>query len=282
MVSFAGRGLDAMQNHGASERRVDMGAARRVLVILRAGDQSLHPEWFTNARPESRNWDFHISYFGDLKRPFRNRNPDVTLSFEKGTKSVGTVACLEKLGSRVDKYDWVWLPDDDLWTDLANLNRFFDIVAEYGLDLAQPALGEGSYVAYPITAQRPHMRLRYTTFVEIMAPCFSRKALRLCAPFLAATKSSWGINWLFPKLLEYPERGIAIVDETPVIHPRPHGHGPNIALTRKLGISPDKELSNLLKMHQLKKRLDTWGGIDRAGNYISDQMEIDREIVSWR
>ena len=41
-----------------------MAAARRALVILRAGDQSLHPEWFTNARPESRNWDFHISYFG--------------------------------------------------------------------------------------------------------------------------------------------------------------------------------------------------------------------------
>lgn len=259
-----------------------MGAARRVLVILRAGDQSLHPEWFTNARPENRNWDFHISYFGDLKRPFRNRYADVTLSFEKGTKSAGTVACLEKLGSRVDEYDWIWLPDDDLWTDLPTLNRFFDIVAEYKLDLAQPALGAGSYVAFGITAQRPHLRLRYTTFVEIMAPCFSRRALQLCAPYLGETTSSWGISWLLPKLLGYPERGIAVIDETPVVHTRPVAKGPNIALTWQLGVDPEQELEDFLKKHQLEKRLDTWGAIDRAGNYISDKAEIERERVQSR
>jgi len=97
------------------------------------------------------------------------------------------VVCLEKLGSRIDEYDWIWLPDDDLLADLATLNRFFEIVAEYDLDLAQPALGAGSFIAYRITAQRPHMRLRFTTFVEVMAPCLSRRALRLCAPYLNAT-----------------------------------------------------------------------------------------------
>ncbi|WP_119390664.1 DUF707 domain-containing protein [Taklimakanibacter lacteus] len=259
-----------------------MATARRVLVILRAGDQSLHPEWFTNAPSERRNWDLHLSYFGDLRRPFRNRYPDITLSFEKGTKSVGTVACLEKLGSRLDEYDWVWLPDDDLWADLPTLNRFFEIVAEYDLDLAQPALGAGSYAAYHITAQRPHMCLRFTTFVEVMAPCFSRKALRLCAPYLGATRSSWGINWMFPKLLGYPQRGIAIVDETPVVHTRPHGHGPNIALTHQAGFAPQQEMTDFMKLHQLEKRLETWGGIDLAGQFVSDPAEIDSEVVMVR
>jgi len=259
-----------------------MAAARRVLVILRAGDQSLHPEWFMNARPESRNWDLHISYFGDLRRPFRNRYPDVTLSFEKGTKSEGTVACIGKLGSRVDEYDWIWLPDDDLLADLPTLNRFFEIVAEYNLELAQPALGAGSYIAYRITAQRPHMRLRFTTFVEIMAPCFSRRALHLCAPYLGATRSSWGINWMFPKLLDYPERGIAIVDETPVVHTRQPGRGPNTALTRQAGYAPQQEMANFLKAHQLKRRIETWGGIDLAGNFVSDQAEIDSQMAMVR
>jgi len=259
-----------------------MVAARRVLVILRTGDQSLHPEWFTNARPESRNWDFHISYFGDLRRPFRNRYPDVTLSFEKGTKSEGTALCLEKLGNRVDEYDWIWLPDDDLLADLATLNRFFEIVAEYDLDLAQPALGAGSFIAYRITAQRPHMRLRFTTFVEIMAPCFSRRALRLCAPYLNATVSSWGISWMFPKLLDYSKRGIAIVDETPVIHTRRPGRGPNTALTIAAGLRPQQELDEFLSAHQLKKRLETWGGIDLAGNFVSDKTEIDSQIAMVR
>jgi hypothetical protein len=251
-------------------------ARRRVLVVLRAGDESLHPWWFLNGRTESRNWDLHISYFGDLRRPFRNRSSDVTLSFEKGTKSIGTVACLEKLGGRIDNYEWIWLPDDDLLADLPTLNRFFEIVAEYGLDLAQPALGAGSYVAYPITIQRPHMKLRYTTFVEVMAPCFSREALGICLPFLGATVSSWGLNWLFPKLLDYPRRGIAVVDETPVIHSRPIAKGPNIALAKEMGFEPGKELADFLQTHHLEKRLETWGGIDARGNYIEDLQEIDR------
>jgi SEC-C motif/Protein of unknown function (DUF707) len=249
---------------------------RRTLVVLRAGDTSLHADWLQGAPLEGRNWDLHLSYFGDGSDPFPDRPLDVTMSFEKGTKATGTVACLNKLGERVTAYDWVWLPDDDLRTDLPTLNRFFDIIADHDLDLAQPALGAGSYVAYDITVQRPHMRLRYTTFVEIMAACFSRRALALCRPYLDATVSSMGPSHLFPRLLGYPERKIAIVDETAVVHTRPLKQGPNIALVRTLGIDPDEELSHFLHKHGLTKRFETWAGIDQHGRLLSDLSEIDR------
>jgi hypothetical protein len=249
---------------------------RRVLVVLRAGDMSLHPEWLQGTPPESRIWDLHLSYFGDHSNPFQDRPADVTLSFEKGTKATGIVACLDKLGERVTGYDWVWLPDDDLSANLPTLNRFFDIVRAHKLDLAQPALGRGSYVAHGITVQRPHMKLRYTTFVEIMAPCFSKRALELCRPFLGATVSSWGPNHLFPRLLGYPKRQIAIVDETPVVHTRRPGHGPNGALTRQLGLNPIKELEDFLRVHKLTRRFHTWAGIDLNGNLITNLWQIDR------
>jgi hypothetical protein len=257
--------------------------ARRVLVIARAGDNSLHHQWLAGAPGESRSWDLHISYFGDLSRPFDDRPADVTLSFEKGTKAAGTVACLQKLGAKIDEYDWTWLPDDDLSADLPTLNRFFDLVAKFNLDLAQPALGTGSWAAHPITVQRPHMLLRFTTFVEIMAACFSRKALKICAPYLDATASSWGPDILFPKLLGYPRRAIAIIDETPVIHTRPVARGPNIALAKTSGLTPQEELADFLDRHDLKKRHETWSGIDLGGNLITDQSEIDSEqaICRW-
>jgi hypothetical protein len=253
---------------------------RRSLVVLRAGDTSFHTEWLQGASLESRNWDLHLSYFGDRSDPFSDRPPDVTVSFEKGTKATGTVACLNKLGERVSAYDWVWLPDDDLKADLPTLNRFFEIVMEHDLDLAQPALGAGSYVTYDITVQRPHMKLRYTTYVEIMAACFSRRALGLCRPYLDATISSWGPNHLFPCLLGYPERKIAIVDATPIVHTRPVVGGPNIALARSLGIDPEEELSGFLRKHGLTKRLETWAGIDRHGRLLWDLSEIDRTKAS--
>lgn len=255
---------------------------RRVLVVLRAGDQSLHPKWLTDARPENRNWDLHLSYFGDLNRPYRSRSADITLSFEKGTKSIGTVACLEKLGERIASYDWVWLPDDDLLTDLPTLNRFFEIVAEHELDLAQPAHGEGSYVAHKITVQRPHMKLRYTTFVEILGACFSRNALRICSPYFGATVTSWGPDILFPKLLDYAKRSIAIVDATPIIHTRRFDHGPNIGLARQMGFDPIKEMDDFRRKYQVEKRSDTWGGFDLAGRFTEDIEEIDRHKVTTR
>jgi hypothetical protein len=249
---------------------------RRVLVIVRAGDQSLHPQWLVQPLLQKRNWDLHVSYFGDLRRPYRNRASDITLSFEKGTKAIGTAECLARLGSRIDHYDWFWLPDDDLSADLPTINRFFEIVAQYDLDLAQPALDEGSYVSHEITVRRPHMRLRYTSFVEVMAACFSRKALDLCAPYFAATATSWGPDLLFPKLLGYPERGIAVIDESPVVHTRPVGRGPNMALAAKMGIDPRDELAAFKQRHDVEIRRETWGGVDRNGNYVADLATINR------
>ncbi|MBK1869535.1 DUF707 domain-containing protein [Aestuariivirga sp. YIM B02566] len=252
---------------------------RRVLVIVRAGDESLHPQWLVQPPSQKRNWDLHISYFGDLRRPYRHRASDITLSFEKGTKAIGTAECLEKLGSRIDHYDWFWLPDDDLSVDLPTINRFFEIVAQYDLDLAQPALDEGSYISHQITVRRPHMRLRYTSFVEVMAACFSRKALDLCAPYFGATASSWGQDLLFPKLLGYPERGIAVIDESPVVHTRPVG-GPNMDLVARMGIDPREELAEFRKRHDLEMRREIRSGIDRDGNYVTDLAAIDRHKVS--
>ena len=249
---------------------------RRVLVIVRAGEGSLHPAWLKGGDPETRNWDLHISYYGDQEAPFPDRPSDVTLSFEKGTKATGTVACLNKLGERLSHYDWFWLPDDDLDADLPTLNNFFQIVKEYGLELAQPALGANSYISHEITVQRPHMKLRYTTFVEIMATCFSRTAFDLCRPYLDATISSWGPDILFPKLLGYPVNTIAIIDATPVTHTRPAGRGPNSALTFELGANPNIELADFLLQHDLIIRHETWSGIRTDNVPIRNLEEIDQ------
>lgn len=254
---------------------------RRVLVIVRAGDESLHPQWLVQPPLQKRNWDLHISYFGNLRRPYRNRASDITLSFERGTKAIGTTECLAKLGSRIDDYDRFWLPDDDLSADLPTINRFFEIVAQYDLDLAQPALDEGSYVSHEVTVRRPHMRLRYTSFVEVMAACFSRKALDLCAPYFAATASSWGQDLLFPKLLGYPERGIAVIDESPVVHTRPVG-GPNMDLVAKMGIDTREELAEFRQHHDLEMRCEIRSGIDRDGNHVTDLAAIDRHKVRFK
>ena len=110
-----------------------------------------------------------------------------------------------------------------------------------------------------------------------MATCFSRRTLAICRPWLGATVSSWGPNHLFPRLLGYPDRQIAIVDETPCIHVRPVGRGPNLALARSLEIDPHAELQCFMRTHALTRRHETFAAIDRRGNLVTALDEIERD-----
>jgi len=72
--------------------------------------------------------------------------------------------------------------------------------------------------------QDPDCHLRFTRFVEVMTPIFSRNALRVCAPTFAESRSGWGLDWVWPTLCEREGLdGIAIIDATPVRHTRPVG-----------------------------------------------------------
>ena len=84
----------------------------------------------------------------------QDRPADVTLSFESGTKATGALACLNKLGERIAGYDWVCIPDDDLRADLLT-STLLRHRQGYRLDLAQPALGDGSYVSHDIRYDAP-------------------------------------------------------------------------------------------------------------------------------
>ncbi len=254
-----------------------------MLVILRAGDTSLHPTWLEEDKILERNWDLHLSYYGNQDDPFSGRPLDVTLTREKGPKAKGIVDCLKKLGKRLDHYGWIWLPDDDLACKLSTLNKFFQIVMSNSFELSQPALAEGSFFSHEITKQKPAFRWRYTSFVEIMCPCFSRSAFLRCRPYLGATESSWGIDLLFPKLIGYPERGIAIVDETPILHTRPPSWSIPPAAMRQVnyaiaaGIDPADEVWRLLRDHGFSESatwpyhtdlLREYAAVDHAGRLI--------------
>src|SRR4029453_1724079 len=95
--------------------------ARRCLVILRAGNRSLHTAWFDPNHRDQRLWALHLSYFGASANPFFGRPSDVTLSFEQGPKNIGPADCADRrpepFRRPLNSYEWIWLPDDDLLID---------------------------------------------------------------------------------------------------------------------------------------------------------------------
>lgn len=190
---------------------------RRNLVVMRAGNGALFPDW----KPApSRSWDLAISFYGEGRPEWGQEyfHP------AKGPKWEPIHHWLAANREILDRYDYVWFPDDDILTTWENVNDLFQICRDYDLQLAQPALTHDSYICHAVTKQDPNSLLRFTAFVEGMVPVFRSEALRLCMPVLQEeSRFGWGHDWVFPMLLGYPPSKIGIIDACPVKHTRPPG-----------------------------------------------------------
>ncbi len=237
---------------------------RRFLTIVRAGNGSLHPTWMTGAG--SRSWDIIVSYFGD--DPDRFRAPDITRIDSKGPKWPALHALLRARPELIARYDYIWLPDDDLATDMETINRLFATCAELGLEAAQPSLTWDSYSTHLVTLRHENTLLRYTNFVEVMAPCLSSAMLARALPFFTENQSGWGIDFMWSRLADDPDRGVAVLDTVAVTHTRPIG-GPNYRTLRECGQSPLIELRAFCKKHDIDPKIVTHHAVDRNGKLVS-------------
>jgi Protein of unknown function (DUF707) len=194
-------------------------SGRQNLVILRAGPESLHPAWLQDCPTGARNWDLCLSTYGA-------RTPETAAEHHAhypGSKFEGLSRLLTEQ-SLWCAYEYVWLPDDDLLTDWQAINRMFELCRAYGLALAQPSLAPGSCVNHPITRRAEGGAvLRFTSFVEIMAPIFSQAALRRAAGSFALNASGYGLDHLWPAIIDAPPTAVAILDAVSVLHTRPIG-----------------------------------------------------------
>ena len=234
----------------------------RFLVVVRAGDNSLHPQWLGD--PRARRWDLVVNYYGDDPRRYRD-DPGVTRIDSKGPKWPALHKLLGENRGLWQDYDYVWLPDDDLATDCASIERLFDLMVGLGLQLAQPSLSWRSHVSLPMTLHNPNFALRYSSFVEPMAPCFSRAVLERVIPTFGEIISGWGLDYVWPTFLANPARECAILDRVQVTHTRPVG-GPNYDFNRRQGVNPQDEMHRLLKKYGLPGPLQiSFGGMDRDG-----------------
>jgi len=255
---------------------------KRNLVVVRAGPSSLHPNWLLPA--EERNWDLVVNYFGDDHDQFRE--PGMTRIDSKGPKWPALHELFSGSTLVWEDYQYVWLPDDDLLTHGQDINRFFEIVSRHSLDLAQPSLTWESHVSHLVTVNNPEFQLRFTNFVEIMAPCLSARMLRRCLPSFKLNRSGWGLDYIWPRWVEQISGRTAVIDEVSVTHTRPVG-GPNYASLKAAGITPFQEMQSALEQHGITdlKKLSI-GGITREGESLllhgpKGELLIERLCIGW-
>lgn len=185
------------------------------LVIVRAGKSSLHPNWLNGPR----NWDLIVSTY-DPTAEF-SEGDGVLVDLSPGYKWRGLHATITRLKPLIDGYERIWLPDDDIATDAMTINSLFDLHRRFDLELSQPSLTANSYYTHEITMNHPGFFLRFTNFVEVMVPMFSKRLFDLVLPDFASSDSGWGFDNTWQLLTEFPR--VAIFDCLSVHHTRPLG-----------------------------------------------------------
>lgn len=191
---------------------------KKYLVILRCGDSSLHPQWFSGGT--TPGFDLILSYYG------KNENyADAfakTIHRFKGSKWEGLNDFMLRNAESISHYRYIWLPDDDILTDVQTLNEFFEYVDRENFALAQPSLDERSYFSHATTLQNKAFDFRETNFVEVMVPCFSSDALHAIKDSFEETTTGWGLDFVWPRRVASLGK-VGIIDRFAVFHTRPIG-----------------------------------------------------------
>jgi len=189
---------------------------KRFLVMVRAGPESLHPLWL--GEPGKRDFDILVSaYSPNAPRP---QAPGVTYVDIPGWKVSGYRQTFDREWERISQYTHVALLDDDLETDAETISKCFRDGAALELDVWQPSLTHDSYFTYAAFLHNPAFKVRYTNFIEMMCPFFSRDALsRARGLFGLGYEAAIDLVWC--KLWEDNRYRCAILDQVRVRHTRP-------------------------------------------------------------
>lgn len=190
--------------------------------MARAGDTSLHRHWISGG---TRNFDLFLSCYG--KDPSLHEGTAEHIRHMGSTKWPALHDHIRAEPDLVGAYEAIWFPDDDILADAPTISRMFEVFSLFGMALAQPALTPESHHTHPIVLRHPAYVLRRTNFAEVMAPVMDARALALLVPTFAQAKVGWGLDYLWPVVLERAglREAIGIIDATPVTHTRAVGGG---------------------------------------------------------
>ncbi len=210
------------------------------LIISAVGDDSLHGEWLAGEAA----FDTCLIYYGNKEEVAAAYAQQVRYFYRaSGMKYHLLWDWIENNQEIIQGYTYVWLPDNDVSISTADINKLFQLAETYQLQLCQPAMT--GYISHPLTEPKPGSFLRYTNFVEVLAPLMHIDTLLKLKSSFRLNYSGWGYDYLWPYLLGYPKNSIAIIDSIIMRHTKPIG-----ADYSRFPKHPKKEMQDIFKQYK--------------------------------
>jgi len=214
---------------------------RKNLVIVRAGDKSLHQRWVG----EDRTWDLFVSAYGSSPRKYKDDGE--YFHAKPGGCWSGNAAAVDMLGDLVNGYEFVAFPNDDLQATTRQWNRLFEECSNHGLDFAHPSLLRNC-----VGSLRPQtgVRIRIVARLpDVNCPVLSQAVLPKVRHTFGESEIGLGLMWVWPHLC--PGSKTAVVDSVVFDHTRALGTGDRVIFEKNTGIDGNKELLEMASRYGL-------------------------------
>ncbi|MEH6552260.1 MAG: DUF707 domain-containing protein [Pseudomonadales bacterium] len=221
----------------------------RFLVFIRAGDSVEFDYWSESKR---RNWDVAISSYGEEELS-RQLYAEADYLFMGGLSKMQSFKRFYEAAPQIKAYDAILMLDNDIDIDPDDLANFFELHCEHGFSISQPALSHDSNSNFDLTLRYPMTIYRKTTYVEVMAPCFSQEAINKTIQTFDETISGWGMDLVWPLLV--PDKSIGVIDLCVMRHTAPMDavNGPFYQYLKSIGVHPIIELEGICKKYNIDR-----------------------------
>ena len=230
----------------------------KYLVFTSAGDNSNLHHWIKG----NKNFDFWISYFGDEENKYSEQADYYMM--RKGGKFPALHYIYQKWPAILASYDAIFVLDDDLIFSGNDISRLFNLMEERELWLLQPAFDKRGKISFKLNEVRPFSLLRYTNFVEVACPLFTKDQLFKFMNVYDPNLIGWGVDLWFSELISQQDtkrNKIAIIDLISCINPR-----------------DEKKINNKREIDLLQSRDDriaTWEGIKQKYSLSREYKEVE-------
>ena len=253
---------------------------RKNLIIVRAGDSSLHETFFAGSA-SPRSWDLHVSYYGSAEAPAAIDGEDFTWSADGGSsKFNGLFTCFSKIPSFFDNYQYIAIPDDDLICTKDDWNTAFALAREYEMAACQLSLNTRSFYSFNITLQRKGVRLRWVTMIEPIAPIIRADILQRLLPTFALPENMWAIDYALSDLVIDKPNSLAILDAVSVVHTREVMSSTVYETLLKSGKTPAQIEADFLQSHGIPRhRRVLVGAVDAQGRPVVNLLPSSRKLI---
>ena len=196
------------------------------LVFTSAGDNTnFYKHWCGN----SKDYDLWVTYYGDDEKKYKlySKHSDY-ITKRKGFKFQNFYDLYNS--KDLSQYERIFILDDDIIISTEDINKMFIISKKFNLSICGPTFKPNCKISHPKTINNPKWFMRYTNYVEVNVPLFSKEALRRLMDVFDPKLVGWGIDRLAAWANGY--KNIALVDDVICINPHDRVKGGVRELTK--------------------------------------------------